>query len=189
GEHGVHVGIPEGEPGAERLSDIHHEGGHGAAIADQADDDGAVDDGLEPFELHDVEQEAGKEGAGAEGDDREVDEDPQAEGVAVIHVGLVQAFDEAQTGAIRAEKEQGHPGGEPQEEARGGAAPDTAGDELFINLVSHGRTPFQGVGPWRFRAPSSSWTGNRFWDRWRAIPAYGSCPEGGRRERFRWPGR
>src|ERR1019366_22189 len=28
GEHGVHVGIPEGEPGAERLSDIHHERGH-----------------------------------------------------------------------------------------------------------------------------------------------------------------
>src|ERR1019366_8634641 len=123
--------------------------------------------------------------AGAGGDDGEVHEDPQAEGVAVIHVGLVQAFDEAQTGAISAEEEQGHPGREPQDEVRGGPAPEATGDEFSI----HGRTPFRGVVRERFRAPSSSWTGSRFWDRWRAIPASGSCPEGGRCERFRWPGR
>ena len=65
---------------------------HRAAVADHADDDGAVDHRLEFLELQDVEQEAGEEGAGAERDDREVQEDPQAEGVAVVHVGLVQAL-------------------------------------------------------------------------------------------------
>jgi hypothetical protein len=85
-------------------------GRHGAAVADQADDDGAVDHRLQFLELQDVEQEAGEEGAGAEGDDGEVDEDPQAEGEAVVHVGLVQAFDQAQAGAIDAEEEQGTQG-------------------------------------------------------------------------------
>jgi hypothetical protein len=80
-----------------------NEGAHRAAVADHADDDGAIDHSLEFLELHDVEQETGKEGARAERDDGEVHENPQSEGVAVVHVGLVQAFDEAQTGAIRAE--------------------------------------------------------------------------------------
>ncbi len=119
GQHGVHVGIPEGEPGAQRLADIHHEGAHRAAVADQADDDGAVDHRLEFLELEDVEQEAGEEGAGAERDDGEIQKDPQAEGVAVVHVGLVQAFDQAEAGAVEAEEEQRDPGREPQQEASG----------------------------------------------------------------------
>ena len=81
-----------------------------AAVADQADDDGAVDDGAQFLEFQDVEQEAGEEGAGAEGDHGEIEEDPQAEGEAVVHVGLVQAFDQAEAGGVEAEGEQRDPG-------------------------------------------------------------------------------
>src|ERR1022692_3046396 len=95
--------MPEGEPEAQRLSHVHQEGRHGPAITDEADNHSAVDYCLELGLLEDVKQEAREEGARAQRDDGEIEEDPEAEGEAVIHVGLVEPLDKAEAGAIEAE--------------------------------------------------------------------------------------
>jgi hypothetical protein len=43
GEHRMRIRIPESEPGAQRLADVDHEYRHGAAVARQTDDHGAVE--------------------------------------------------------------------------------------------------------------------------------------------------
>lgn len=47
--------------------------------------------------------------AGAQRDDREVEEDPQAESKAVVHVGLVQAIPQAEPNGVGAEGQQREP--------------------------------------------------------------------------------
>jgi hypothetical protein len=63
----------------------------GAAVADESDDDGVFRMGAELGLLQDVDQESGEERARAERDHAEIEKNPQAEGEAVVHVGLVQA--------------------------------------------------------------------------------------------------
>jgi hypothetical protein len=93
--------------------DIHHQHGDGAAVTDEPDHYGAVDDGLEFVFLQDVQEETGKKRAGPECDHREIEEDPQPECEPVIHVGLVQPFDQAQAGCVEAETKQTGPGQHP----------------------------------------------------------------------------
>src|ERR1035437_4080877 len=107
--------MPEGEPEAQRLSHVHQEGRHGPAITDESDDHRAVDYRLELALLEDVKQEAREEGARAQRDDGEIEEDPEAEGEAVIHVGLVEPLDKAEAGAIEAEGQQQKPGQNPEQ--------------------------------------------------------------------------
>jgi hypothetical protein len=113
GEHRVNVGVPEGEPEAQRLAHVHGQGAHRAAIADHADHHGAIDDRAQLFHFQYIEQEAGKEGPGAERNHRQVEEDPQTEGKAIIHVGLIESLDQAQAGAIEAENQHGDPRQDP----------------------------------------------------------------------------
>ena len=91
GEHRVGVRVPEGEPCAQGLPDVHHQDRHRAAIANQPHHHRAVQDGFEIFLLEDVNQKAGEEGARAHGDHSQVQIDPHSEGEAIVHVGLVQA--------------------------------------------------------------------------------------------------
>ena len=72
GEHRVGVRVPESEPCAQGLPDVHHQDRHGAAIANQAHHHRAVQDGFEVFLLEDVNEEAGEEGAGAHGDHSQI---------------------------------------------------------------------------------------------------------------------
>ena len=68
------------------------------------------------MQLQDVEQEAGKKCARAERDHRQVEKDPEAEREPVVHVRLVQAFDQAQPRRVKAERQQRGPGQDPQQE-------------------------------------------------------------------------
>ena len=102
---------------AQRLSDVHRQHGHRAAVADEPDDHGAVDDGAQFVHLQDVEQKAGKERARAERDHSQVEKDPEPEREAVVHVRLVQAFDQAEPGGVEAEGQQRGPRQDPQQES------------------------------------------------------------------------
>ena len=99
-EHRVRIRMPESEPCPQGLSDIDHQNGDRAAIADKADDDGGVQDRLQLSALQNVDQKPGEERACAQGDDSQIEKDPEAEGEAIVHVGLVQPVVEAQTSGI-----------------------------------------------------------------------------------------
>ena len=133
--------MPEGKPEPRRLAHVYQQRRNGPAITDEADDHRAVDDGLEFAFLQNVKQEAGEERARAQGDHGEIDEDPESEGEAVIHVGLVEPLDQAEACAIEAERQQRAPGKNPEQELARRRAADAAGHELTINL-RHGRDPF-----------------------------------------------
>ena len=116
-EHRVGIRMPESKPCPQGLSDIDHQNGDRAAIADKADDNGGVQDRLQLSALQNVDQKPGKERACAQGNDSQIEEDPEAEGEAIVHVGLVQPEVEAQTSCIDSNRKQRHPRSEPQQES------------------------------------------------------------------------
>jgi len=78
--------------------------------------------GAQVADLENIEQKTGKECARAERDHRQVQEDPQAESEAVIHIGLVQPLHQAQAGRVEAERQQADPGQNPKQELARSAA-------------------------------------------------------------------
>src|ERR1022692_2222871 len=124
--------MPEGEPEAQRLSHVHQEGRHRPAITDESDDHRAVDYRLELALLEDVKQEAREEGARARRDDGEIEEDPEAEGEAVIHVGLVEPLDKGGAGPIGPEAQQQNPGKNQEQKWTRRRTADPARHELVI---------------------------------------------------------
>jgi hypothetical protein len=105
--------MPEGEPGSERLSDVHHQYRDCSAVTDNAKNDGTVDHRFEFVLFQNVKEESCEEGSRTECDNGEIEIDPQAERKAIVHVCLVQAFHKAQGSGVHAPKEQQHPGKNP----------------------------------------------------------------------------
>ena len=176
-QHGVCVGMPEGEPGPQRLPDVDHQDRDRAAVADESHDHGGVEDGFQFDALQDVDEEPGEECARAQCNNAEIQENPQAEREAVIHVGLVQAVEQAECGRVNAAPQQHGPRTQPCEKARQGSALRAARDPSGIgeDRTSHVAPPKleanlvpQGLSP----TPRSIC--NRAWAQSRAEPAAGT---------------
>src|ERR1700727_2494259 len=102
--------MPEGEPRAQRLADVDPQNADCAAVANKADDDGSVQNGFEFGALQDVNEKSSEECACAEGDDAEIKKNPEAEGEAIVHVGLVQPVIQAEASRVDSDGKQDDPG-------------------------------------------------------------------------------
>src|SRR5579863_5579344 len=114
--------MPEGEPRPQGLPNVDHQDRDRAAVADEPDDYSGVEDRLQLGALQDVDEESGEERTRAQRDDAEIEEDPQAEGEAVIHIRLVQPAVQAETGGINSDREQRCPGSKPEQETGKGGS-------------------------------------------------------------------
>ena len=100
GQHRVDVGIPERVPRSQRLADVDHQHDHRSADSKRIRRTTAVlITARSSSSSEDVEQEAGEKRSRTEGDHGEIEEDPQPEREAVVHVGLVEAVNETAAAA------------------------------------------------------------------------------------------
>ena len=113
GQHRMRVRMPEREPCPDRLTDVHHQDEHRAAVADESKDHCAVDHRAQFFAAEDVQQEPCEEGAGAERDDGQIEIDPESEREPVVHVRVEQPLGQTEVDRVETDPEQDHPGSEP----------------------------------------------------------------------------
>ena len=137
-EHGVHVGVPEAEPRAQRLAELHGQDEHGARVAEEAHYDRQVDDGHQGLDLEYVAQKAGEERAGAQSDDRQVEGDVQAEGEVVVEAGHAQAVPEHHAGCDSAPEHEQDGNRQPQHKLGQAATLDAFRPQGLIDRFSHG---------------------------------------------------
>jgi hypothetical protein len=72
-EHGVHVGMPESEPGAQRLADFQGQDQQGTGVTDETDDHRQVDDVFQPFHADQIIEKPAEKGSGTQGNDAQVE--------------------------------------------------------------------------------------------------------------------
>src|ERR1700728_542881 len=122
GQHGVSIRVPECEPRPQRLPDVDHQYRYRAAVADEADDHRSIQNRLQFNSFQDVDQKSREECPSPQRDDAEIEKDPQTKGEAVVHVGLVEPVEQAETSRVDTDREQDSPWREPEQKPRKGGA-------------------------------------------------------------------
>src|SRR5579864_5667802 len=120
--------MPEGEPRSQGLANVNHQDRNRTAIADETHNHGGVQNGLQLGALQNVDQKSCEERARPQGNDPQIEEDPEAEGETIVHVGLVQTVVKAQTSGVNPNSQHNGPRREPEQESRKRGALLASGD-------------------------------------------------------------